>query len=84
MAAADYKIFLKPSNAYIARPNIRNLSQMSNDRCKIDEDDIMSLIDWYLDIQLTADFDYLSFTSYKREGKKLVLAYVDDDSNPEE
>ena len=82
--AKDYKIFMDSSNAYIARASKRNPNQMTSDRDEIDEDDIMSLIDWYLDTQLTAGFDYLSFTSHKREGKKVLLIFVDEAVNIEE
>ena len=49
MAAKDYKICPALFNAYIAKVSKCNPNLMTNDRRVITEQEIMSLIDWWLD-----------------------------------
>ncbi len=77
MAAKDYKICPALFNAYIAKVSKRNPNQMTDDRRPIEEDEILMLIDWFLDNQLGGKFETISFNSHAREGKRLVLKYID-------
>ena len=49
MAAKDYKICPALFNAYIAKVSKRDPNLMTDDRREITEQEIMSLIDWWLD-----------------------------------
>ena len=77
MAAKDYKICPAMFNAYIAKVSKRNPNQMTDDRRPIEEGEIMMLIDWYLDNELGEKYKSISFDSHAREGKKVVLKYID-------
>ena len=48
MAAKDYKICPALFNAYIAKVSKRNPNMMLEDRRAITEEEILSLIEWYL------------------------------------
>lgn len=75
MAAKDYKICPAIFNAYIAKVSKHNPNQMTDDRRVIEEEEILSLIDWYLDKELSEAFDTLSFVSEAREGMRVTLKY---------
>ncbi len=77
MAAKDYKICPAMFNAYIAKMSKRNPNKMTDDRRLIEEGEIMMLIDWYLDNVLGEKYKTISFDSHEREGKKVVLKYID-------
>lgn len=80
MAAKDYNICPALSNAYIAKVSKRYPNQMTDDRRPIEEGEIMMLIDWYLDNQLGKKYKSISFDSHVREGKKVVLRYIDKET----
>ena len=48
MSAQDYKICPALFNAYIAKVSKRNPNMMTDDRRKIKEEEIMSLIHWWI------------------------------------
>ena len=77
MAAKDYKICTSFFNAYIAKESKVHPNQMTDDRRRIKEEEILMLIDWYLDNELGDDYTLVSFYSQLREGKKVVLKYID-------
>ena len=51
---------------------------MTDDRRPIEEEEILILIDWYLDKELGAKNNVLSYASAIREGKRVQLKFVDD------
>ncbi len=77
MAAKDYKICPALFNAYIAKVSKRNPNKMTDDRRIITEDEILMLIDWYLDNELEENKTSLSFESQTREGKRIQLKFID-------
>lgn len=80
MAAKDYKICPALCNAYIAKVSKSYPYKMTDDRRPIEECEIMMLIDWYLDNELGKKFKSISFDSHAREGKKVVLRYIDKET----
>ena len=78
MAAKDYKICPAIFNAYIAKVSKRNPNKMTDDRRVITEDEILMLVDWYLDNELEVNQTSLSFESNTREGKRIQLKFVDE------
>jgi len=78
MAAKDYQICTAIFHAYIAKVNKRNPNRMTDDRRVITENEIMMLIDWYLDNELEENHTTLSFESHTREGKRVQLKFVDE------
>lgn len=79
MAAKDYKICPALFNAYIAKVSKKNPNQMTDDRRVITENEIMMLIDWYLDKELDGEQTTLSYLSHTREGKRIQLKFIDND-----
>ena len=78
MAAKDYQICPALFNAYIAKVSKKNPNKMmTDDRRIITEDEILMLIDWYLDNELEEN-QTLSFESHRREGKRILLRFVDE------
>lgn len=78
MAAKDYQICPALFNAYIAKVSKRNPNKMTDDRRVITEDEILMLVDWYLDKELDEEQNTLSFASHAREGKRIELKFIDD------
>ena len=78
MAAKDYRICPALFNAYIAKVSKRNPKLMTDDRRPIEEEEIMILIDWYLDKELGEKNNVLSYASAIREGKRVQLKFIDD------
>jgi len=77
MAAKDYKICPALFNAYIAKTSKKNPNMMTSDRRKITENEILVLIDWYLDKELPEDEQKkLSFESLTREGMRIEMKFV--------
>lgn len=48
MAAKDYQICCALFNAYIGKQSKRNPNMMTEDRKEITENEILGLIDWYV------------------------------------
>ncbi len=78
MAAKDYRICPALFNAYIAKVSKRNPKLMTDDRRPIEEEEILMLIDWYLDKELGEKNNVLSYASAIREGKRVQLKFIDD------
>ena len=66
-------------NAYIAKVRKKDPNMMTDDRRIITEDEILMLIDWYLDNELDEEHNTLSFESQNREGKRVQLKFIDDE-----
>ena len=85
MAAKDYKICCALFNAYIGKVSKRNPNMMLNDRREITEEEIMTLIDWYLDKEIDEDNEHvLSFDSLTREGMEVEMRFVPAQKKEEE
>ena len=80
MAAKDYEICPALFNAYIAKVSKKKKSPniMTDDRRIITENEILMLIDWYLDKELEENQTSLSFESNAREGKRIQLKFVNE------
>lgn len=79
MAAKDYQICCAIFNAYIAKPKKGVSNQMTDDRRVITENEILGLIDWYLDNELEDKHTSLIFKSCCREDKLVRLEFIDTD-----
>lgn len=77
MAAKDYKICCGLINAYIAKPSKREQGVMTNDRREIAESEILMLIDWFANKDITENNNALRFYSGIREGKVIEVRYID-------
>lgn len=75
MSAQDYKICPACFNAYIAKVSKKNPGLMTDDRRKIDENEILMLIDWYLDRKAPEGEHGISFDSHAREGMGIMLKF---------
>lgn len=75
MAAQDYKICPALFNAYIAKVSKKNPNLMTDDRREITENEILGLIDWYLDKKTDEGEHGLRFDSVNREGYEIVLKF---------
>lgn len=75
MSAQDYKICPACFDAYIAKVSKKNPGLMTDDRRKIDENEILMLIDWYLDKEADEGEHGISFASKAREGMGIKLKF---------
>ena len=75
MSAKDYHICPALFNAYIAKVSKRNPNLMLDDRREITENEILMLIDWYLDNHIK-DGKILFFESHAREGMTVQMKFV--------
>lgn len=75
MSAKDYKICPACFNAYIAKVSKRNPNLMTDDRRAITEGEILTLIDWFLDIHTEEGEHGVAFDSSMREGYEVVLEF---------
>lgn len=79
MPAKDYKICPALFKAYIAKVSKRNPNQMTEDRREITENEIMGLIDWWLDMKTEEDEPKDGsgqvFKSFTREGRKIEVLW---------
>lgn len=75
MSAKDYHICPAIFNAYIAKVSKKNPNKMTDDRKVIEEDEIMGLIDWWLDKESYAGEHGVEFESHLREGLKVHLEF---------
>ena len=75
MSAQDYKICPACFDAYIAKVSKKNPGLMTDDRRKIDENEILMLIDWYLDKEAAEGEHGISFASHAREGMGIMLKF---------
>lgn len=75
MAAKDYEICCAIFNAYIAKPSKREQGVMTNDRREITNGEILMLLDWFSDKNMTGS--KLCFHSQFRKGKVVEIRYID-------
>ena len=78
MAAQDYKICPACFAAYIAKVNNKNPNLMTDDRREITENEIMMLVDWWLDNKTKEDAKDgtgLQFKSGTRDGKTIQILW---------
>lgn len=79
MSAQDYKICPGCFSAYIEKINKRNPNLMSSDRREITENEILMLIDWYLDKNTDSDENGISFKSHTRDGMRIHMQFKKED-----
>lgn len=75
MAAKDYKICPALFNAYIAKISKKDPNLMTDDRREITKEEILSLIDWWLDRNADEGEHGMMFESGEREGMNVVLKF---------
>lgn len=80
MAAKDYQILCANFGAYIGKKSERNPDFLSQDRRIIPEEEILYLIDWYMNRDLSEHQTTITFISHQREGKRVQLKYIDNDN----
>lgn len=78
MAAKDYKICASLLKIYIAKPSKKSPNLMTDDRRELEEDEMLMVIDWYLNHVLGENGKALFFNSCWREGKRVQVRYIDD------
>lgn len=78
MSASQYKICCAFTAAYIAKVNRRCINLMSNDRREISEEEILTLIDWYLDNRLGDKYTIIKFNSHQRQGLKVQMQFEEE------
>jgi len=79
MSAQDYKICPALSSAYIAKINKRNPNLMSSDRREITKNEILMLIDWYLNMIADSGENGISFDSHTRDGMRIHMRFKKKD-----
>lgn len=76
MSAKDYRICPALFNAYIAKISKKDhLNLMTDDRREISEEEILSLIDWWLYDKCGDDGKGMMFESLLRENSNVVVKY---------
>lgn len=82
MSAMDYKICPALTSAYIAKVSQKNPHLMLSDRRKITENEILMLIDWYLDKMADSeDVKGISFESHIRLGNRIIMKFKKEATN---
>ena len=75
MAAKDYQICPALFNAYIAKVSKKNPNKMTDDRRVITENEILMLIDWWLDNKCEDGEHGQFFESHARKGMNVVVEF---------
>lgn len=78
MSAKDYQIYPALFGVYIAKMS-KKTGQMTGDRREIVENEILMLIDWYLDMKAKDGEHGISFASHAREGMRISLVFYKPD-----
>ena len=78
MSAIKYRICCAFTEAYIAMVDSRNPNLMTNDRRPISEEEILTLIDWYLDNRLGDKYTIIKFNSHQRQGLKVQMQFEEE------
>ena len=73
MAAKDYQMWCAFFNAYIGTPSKRNPNQMTDDRKEITENEILGLIDWYVNKRSWNGSLGFEFESHFKDGYKVEV-----------
>lgn len=79
MSANDYHICPALSSAYIAKISKRTPNLMLSDRREITENEILMLIDWYLNKMADEGESGISFDSYIRVGMRIHMQFKKED-----
>lgn len=75
MSAQDYKICPALSSAYIAKISKQNRNLMLSDRREITDNEILMLIDWYLNKMSDEGESGISFESNTRKGMRINMQF---------
>ena len=75
MSAKDYRICPALFNAYIAKISKKDENLMTDDRREISEEEILSLIDWWLHNKCVDGGRGVIFESRLRENSNVVVKY---------
>lgn len=73
MAAKDYRICCALVNAYIAKPSKVKPNLMTLDRREITEEEILELIDWYIESKVSDGHKGIAFTSARIENSRIEI-----------
>lgn len=75
MSAKDYEVCCALFEAYIAKRSKKNPNLITDDRRAIPENEILRLIDWYVDRKAKDANDSISFLSHVKTGYEVVILY---------
>ena len=75
MSANNYKICPALFKAYIAKVSKKKPNLMTDDRREISEEEILTLIDWYLDRKAEDGEKGIWFESEEREGMIVEIKF---------
>jgi len=75
MSANDYHICPACFSAYIAKIDKRNKNLMTEDRREITDEEILTLIDWYLNKMADSGERGISFDSDTRKGMRIHMRF---------
>ena len=75
MSAQDYKICPACFSAYIAKIDKRSKNLMTDDRREITDEEILTLIDWYLNKMADSGEHGISFESNIRDGMRITMQF---------
>ena len=75
MSAQDYHICPALASAYIAKIDKRNKNLMTADRREITDNEILMLIDWYLNKIADSGESGISFDSHTRDGMRIHMRF---------
>lgn len=81
MSATDYHICPALTSAYIAKVSRKNPSLMLSDRREITENEILMLIDWYLNKMTDSEEGGISFDSHIRLGSRIIMKFKKEENN---
>lgn len=79
MSAKDYHICPACFSAYIAKIDKRSKNLMTEDRREITENEILTLIDWYLNKIADSGESGISFESAIRKGMRILMQFKKED-----
>lgn len=77
MAAKDYEICPALGAVYFGKRSKRNPEQMTKDRREITEEEIMLLIDWWLNKSTTNGGNGVMFPSHLKKDMKILVKFTD-------
>ena len=81
MSATDYYICPALTSAYIAKVSKKTPSLMLSDRREITENEILMLIDWYLNKMADSEEGGISFDSHIRMGSRIIMKFKNEENN---
>lgn len=79
MSAKDYHICPACFSAYIAKIDKRSKNLMTEDRREITDEEILTLIDWYLNKMADEGESGILFDSYTRDGMRIHMQFKKKD-----